>query len=340
MSLVDYGGCLHIHSRHSDGTGTVPEIMAAARDSGIDFIILTDHNRWFPEYQGWHDNLMVITGAELGHRSSGHVLAFPLASSSRVPKSSDLELLEFVKREGAAGFIAHPFTPAKPWFGIGSRIWREWDTDLYDGIELWTYMYDWIEEVGYRNLAGSLKSPEELISGPFSRTLEKWDELTRKRPVVAIGGLDAHAKIGAGSLSLKLPSYGYLFKTLRTRVLLEKPFTGEYRDDSKELCRAVARGHCYLGYDLLASSAGFRWQAQTEKESFIMGDLVPSSARRLQLEAVLPREGELVLIRNGREIKRKIDSRLKWETNRRGVYRVEVYLNGAPWIFSNPVYWY
>ena len=37
-------GALHIHSRYSDGTGTIEEILSAARGAGLDFVVLTDHD--------------------------------------------------------------------------------------------------------------------------------------------------------------------------------------------------------------------------------------------------------------------------------------------------------
>ena len=36
-------GAYHIHSRASDGTGTIPDIAAAAARAGLQFIIVTDH---------------------------------------------------------------------------------------------------------------------------------------------------------------------------------------------------------------------------------------------------------------------------------------------------------
>ncbi|GAA4897876.1 PHP domain-containing protein [Stackebrandtia albiflava] len=37
-------GDLHCHSHHSDGTGSVPELAAAAVSAGLDFLAVTDHN--------------------------------------------------------------------------------------------------------------------------------------------------------------------------------------------------------------------------------------------------------------------------------------------------------
>ena len=42
--MHEYVGALHIHSVYSDGTGTVKEIINYAREVGLDYLILTDHN--------------------------------------------------------------------------------------------------------------------------------------------------------------------------------------------------------------------------------------------------------------------------------------------------------
>jgi nitrogenase molybdenum-iron protein alpha/beta subunit len=43
----DYKGAIHVHSTYSDGTGTVEEIMQAANEAGLDFVVITTtHDRW------------------------------------------------------------------------------------------------------------------------------------------------------------------------------------------------------------------------------------------------------------------------------------------------------
>jgi hypothetical protein len=39
-----YRGDLHAHTRHSDGTWDVSDLLREARDAGLDFVALTDHN--------------------------------------------------------------------------------------------------------------------------------------------------------------------------------------------------------------------------------------------------------------------------------------------------------
>ncbi|MCB0113051.1 MAG: CehA/McbA family metallohydrolase, partial [Caldilineaceae bacterium] len=63
-----YRGELHCHTRHSDGHWDVADLVAAARDMGLDFITLTDHNTVSPlgeMAQMGGDGLLTLGGMEL-----------------------------------------------------------------------------------------------------------------------------------------------------------------------------------------------------------------------------------------------------------------------------------
>jgi len=51
-----------------------------------------------------------------------------------------------------------------------------------------------------------------------------------------------------------------------------------------------------------------------------------------------PFKGEIKLIKNGKVIVRKNDKFLEYFVEEKGNYRVEVYFNNKPWIFSNFLY--
>ncbi len=40
----DYKGAIHIHSRYSDGSGSLQEIVKSANLAGLDYLIITDHH--------------------------------------------------------------------------------------------------------------------------------------------------------------------------------------------------------------------------------------------------------------------------------------------------------
>src|SRR5437660_874593 len=43
-AYVDLTCVVHVHSTHSDGTGTVAQIARAAQRAGVDVVLLTDHD--------------------------------------------------------------------------------------------------------------------------------------------------------------------------------------------------------------------------------------------------------------------------------------------------------
>ncbi len=74
---------LHTHTLHSDGTDTPTQLIAAAREAGLDVVGLTDHDT----IAGWNEaaeaargsGLTLVRGAEISTRADGisvHVLSY------------------------------------------------------------------------------------------------------------------------------------------------------------------------------------------------------------------------------------------------------------------------
>ncbi|RMD98649.1 MAG: hypothetical protein D6814_07100, partial [Calditrichaeota bacterium] len=69
-------GAIHIHSRHSDGSGTLRTIARAARANHLDFIWLSDHNTLaLKDSQNAIQQPLILVGSELSLRP-GHLLEF------------------------------------------------------------------------------------------------------------------------------------------------------------------------------------------------------------------------------------------------------------------------
>jgi hypothetical protein len=104
---------------------------------------------------------------------------------------------------------------------------------------------------------------------------------------------------------------------------------------------ALAKGHCYIGYDLPAPTRGFCFSAQGREINAIMGDEIFSSAP-VTLQAKLPSTARMQLLKNGKVIKSTVDKTLTYITDGPGVYRIEAYTHFLGkmrgWIFSNPIY--
>src|SRR5919109_3155835 len=66
LTMRYYPGALHMHTTYSDGTGTVDEVIQAARDAGLRWIVITDHDTLEGRpFEGWRNDVLVIVGHEI-----------------------------------------------------------------------------------------------------------------------------------------------------------------------------------------------------------------------------------------------------------------------------------
>ncbi|HNM38546.1 MAG TPA: hypothetical protein PKI33_15855, partial [Anaerolineales bacterium] len=125
-------------------------------------------------------------------------------------------------------------------------------------------------------------------------------------------------------------------------ALLSGPLTGDVTSDRALIYKAFAAGHCFVGYDLPAPTKGFRFSAQGQNESVIMGDEI-SGKNGVTLQAKFPFAAEIILYKDGLPLQTwKNQQACTHITTEPGVYRVEAYRNylgkRRGWIYSNPIY--
>lgn len=344
--MFEYSGAIHIHSIFSDGTGEVPQIAKYADEVGLDFILLTDHNtlRAFDEgYEKWYGNTLFLVGCEINDKENkNHYLAFGIeeAFTTRTPAK---KYVAKVKEFGGIGFLAHPHEkrkhkehPAYPWI--------EWDTEDFTGIEIWNHMSEWVENLTEENKYRSFLHPLKSIDKPPKETLKLWDELNLKRKVVGIGGIDAHAhKYNLlGFMEVEIFPYKVLFKSIRTHILLEQALKkGKSQKDIEtakwQIYDALKDGKCFVANDYVAESKGFRFYAEVNTKKYQMGDTVPAN-KNITIHILLPGvEGEIRLFRNGQSVDSESGMGAEFLIDKKGAYRVEVYHQNKPWIYSNHI---
>lgn len=345
--MFEYIGAMHMHSVYSDGSGEVLDIVKDASDVGLDYIILTDHNTLRAKkegYEGWHGRTLLLVGCEINDRQNkNHYLAFGInqAFSTRL---SAAEYVQKVKEAGGIGFIAHPHEKRTHMKEHPSYPWIDWDVDGYNGIEIWNHMSEWMENLTEQNKYQSFLHPLKTIIAPQKKTLKLWDELNLKRKVVGIGGVDAHAhKYNLlGFLEVEIFPYKVLFKSIRTHILseeeLKKGRSVEALEKAKWLVySALERGLCFIANDYHGDSRGFKFFAEANKNTYQMGEKINRTSN-VKLHIIVPKsKAEIKLIRNGRIIESWEGHEISFNANSKGVYRVEAYLNGKAWIFSNHI---
>jgi hypothetical protein len=342
----EYTGNIHMHTRSSDGSGTHAELAQAAQMAGLDFLIVTDHNILIRSAEGRYGSVLMLIGEEVHdpdrNPEGNHLLCLGIQKEVTRWRKDPQLLIQAVVGQGGLAFLAHPDERSTHF--LPKRFpWHNWEVTGYTGIELWNYLSEFR---GYAsNLVRALliaKAPFLLTTGPLPETLERWDQLTRQRPIVALGGSDAHAfSVRLGPWNFTILPYELCFRAVNTHILVPEPLTGEITHDRALILDALRQGHCWIGYDLLATTIGFRFLARQPSASAIMGDTLPAG-ERTSFEVYLPRPGLIRLLRDGQIIASAYDRELCFTSGQPGVYRVEVYRRAwgrrRGWIFSNPIY--
>jgi predicted metal-dependent phosphoesterase TrpH len=344
---------LHMHTPYSDGHGSHHDIAQAALKTGLDVVITTDHNvlvNGFDGYyqEGQHKVLMLVSEEvhdQARQPQKNHMLVVGANRELATFAPDPQNLIDQVKLAGGLSFLAHPIDPALPLFHEDDLSWVSWDIHGFTGIELWNGFSEF-KSVIHSYLHGFWFAffPESIARGPFPKTLQLWDSLLAKgERVVAVGGSDAHAlPMKLGPFHRTIFPYEYHFQCVNNHLLTPTSLSGDLPADRRMVLQALQQGHTFVGYDLPASTKGFRFSATTEDKTAIMGDELEFD-NGVTLQFRLPRQAECRLIKDGAVIQEWTGKEAgTYITKDSGVYRVEAYIEflgrRRGWIFSNPIY--
>ncbi len=344
-------GVIHVHTKASDGSGTVAEVMAAAEQAHLTFVAITDHNVAMTASELAEDppSLPIISGEELG-TNAGHFLALGIPPSWVEPKTNDdRQLLAAAGAVGAFRVLAHPFHPHTPW--------TDWKTDDFDGMEIWNEDAAWRQSSVFSLLDALLLYSENdrlalvrLATTP-EKNFAKWDEVLRQRPVAGICAADTHARVRLGSgHDWKFPGYAPSLAVAREHVLLP-PDAGSGHPEiasASELVDALRHGHSFCGLDSLYPADGFSLRVTSGSLSGGPGDALPW-AGSAHLQITTPASPSMPLIkifRDGQKIDEQQAANIDEPISGPGRYRTEVFLpqpgvfgwrRWTLWVFTNPV---
>jgi hypothetical protein len=335
--MHDLACVVHLHSTYSDGTGTVKQIIRAARRAGADVVLLTDHDTLAAKHhgeEGWHGDVLLLVGEEVSPRRRNHYLALAIDEEIDHSRLDAAGICAAVRDAGGFGFAAHPFSEGSKRFKRAAAMpFEALDCDALHGIELWSFVNDTGEAIAsVAEMARFLLAPGRALADPPERNMRAWDELCRTRRIVAIGGLDAHQygkRIGP-VVPLRLMSYRRSFRFIRTHVLCDGP------PDREQVYAALRSGRCYIAVDSIAPAKGFSFEA----DDLPMGAEAPAGRRTLT--ARTPADARLRVLRDGVEIANGVGLSLEATVEEPGVYRVEATRRSKgrerTWILSNPIY--
>jgi hypothetical protein len=347
-------GAFHIHTTRSDGALDKSQVAAAAARAGMQFAIFTDHGDGTrpPDPPAYIDGVLCMDGVEIS-TNGGHYVALGMAPAPYPLGGEADAVAEDVARLGGFGVAAHPISER------GALSWSDWSVPI-DGLEWLSADSEWRDESRWRlsrafvdylwRPAGALAS---ILDRPVA-ALARWDVLTARRRVVGLAGHDAHGGIGSESPNAKgrrvhVPSYESSFRTFGVYVTLPTFTTPNPADHADVLIRALREGAVFTAIDAVAAPAALEFRAEAADGITVhSGGIVPDGSDRVRftVRAAVPAGATITLLRGGTPVAQGDGGALEHTDDRRGAYRVEVSVRGAPgtpsvpWLVSNPIYWF
>lgn len=335
-------GAIHIHTLHSDGTGGLKEVVRAAKKAGLEWIVITDHNKMVVQ-EGMYDGVCVIVGEEISPQDGDHYLAFDIKTPVSCD-SSPQEYIDKVKEQGGFGFIAHPDESKTRKNSYKSLGWTDWETKGFEGLEIWNYMSNWADGYREKNPVNAVNSYlfRNNITGPTKKTLDWWDNLNNENShiVPAIGGSDAHAfNIRRAFVTVKIFPYKSTFGKVTNFLNLDSPLSEDFESCKKAILNSIKTGRNIIlnrGLKRGGKCACPVFYIQNRYEQVYSGASIGlDNCSKLVIE--LPRKAEIKVIHNGEIVLQSRVKQIELENLKIGKYRFEAYYKGTPWIFSNPI---
>jgi hypothetical protein len=323
-------GAWHAHTTRSDGRGTLDEVVAAARDAGLAFVVVTDHDVVTPSEQGWRDGVLVIEGQESSTRL-GHVVVLGLDRPlSREERAGDP--LRTIEAEGGRAVLAHPLHPLRPFRGFDEQL-------PWIGFEIFSNDTSWHEALADRAFVriglGVLRLPWDGgravldLAAPPVRELARFDEERararaagdRRRARALFCSADAHG----------YPSYRAAFRAVTMHVPVRP--TGDAAADARAVTDALLDGSatCVLEARGPVARVRFTGGKDAALDLDAPGGAADASARLIREGAVVA-ERPLALAPGPNHVPL---APLCGGACPPGDYRIELWRAGAPWLFTN-----
>lgn len=336
----EYAGVIHIHSTESDGSQPIRKIISFGQETGLDFLMFTDHMNLRPYHQGlegWYENTLAIMGYEIqDSNNKNHYLVFGVKDVLPGELIAS-EYVKGVKGEGGLGIIAHPDEIRHSLPKYPSYPWTAWEAEGFDGIEIWNQMSEWLEKLTRFNQLKMVLSPRRVLDSPTRRILKKWDELSIKRKVVGIGGVDAHAHpYKIGPFRITIFPYKVQFKSIRTHVLLDEPLSSDFVKAKGQIFTALRNCNVFASNFRRGDAKGFAFYAQSKNGITKIGEEIDIQ-QEVKLRVKTTQKSQIKLLCDGKVIAEAKGKTLDYTPEVKGNFRVEVYRRKRGWIFSNHI---
>jgi len=318
-----FKGIYHLHTRFShDSKAELRDIAHIAREIGAEFVVVTDHNNMdakdhYPKLQ-LEEPPLFIFGDEVSV-TEGHLVVLGVPEAP--PELDTAALIDWVHEKGGYAFLAHPFSPKNPW--------KSWEVDTWDGFEVF-------------NFADNIRTSDwgDVIDSYFSHDSEKLMENTQrisdryrdlwhqheaaKRKFAILAATDAHLKRSTHQFETALKSVA--------QYVWAEELTPE------AVIEALGQGRSYFVFEKEPSAKQFSFIAEKDGEFFYVPGEEVSLEDGMNLHVKLPVSAHIYLLRDGDIILDQESEELSYPLSEPGAYRVEIELEGEPWIYTNSIY--
>lgn len=304
---VLWRGAYHVHSTHSDGSGTPESIAAAAAAAGLDFVILTDHGdaTRVPSPPRVVEGVLLIDAVEIS-TDDGHYVALDLPQAPYPLAGEGRAVADDVRRLGGIGILAHPDSP-RP-----ALAWHDRSADA-DGYEWFNADTTWRGASTPQVLAHLFTYPSNAPGalaalGRYPAALFADRDVPGRRPQVALAAVDAHARIGwqrqadpleGGTTLATFPSYRAMFGTVGVMVpWLDGAPSGEPGRDTRAVLRAIRDRLAYTAVFSMAAPSWLTLDLEGPLAGSTPGPDIAGTAT-LAVRSNAPDDATIRLLRNG-----------------------------------------
>jgi acetyl esterase/lipase len=312
----DYRALLHIHAEDADHTkGTRPEVLRAAKATGVSVILFTDHRGPKPNtWSGIREGVLLIPGSE-----DDHLLRFPGAGGD-LRFLSHLEETPDAKSDGFQGMeIYNRHSDAKD-----EKAFDDYFRAAIKNPVEWATLAK--REAAY---------PDEIFGAGtdyWPSFFAYWDRETSAHPFTGIAANDSHQNQIFNGVTFD--PYEVSFRSVSTHILARELTEAAIRE-------SLRAGRVYVAHDWLCDPTGFSFVANNNNGVYDMGDRTPMIART-RLQATLPVAASLKVLHKGAIVAEATDSQIAFTPTEPGAYRLEAWLpidgEMRPWVYSNPIY--
>lgn len=343
-------GVIHVHTRRSDGTGTLDDVAAAAARDGLKFVIVSDHGDGTrsPESPSYRDGVLMIDAVEVS-TDDGDLVALGMARTPYPLGGEGRDVVEDINRLGGMSIVAHP---------VSKKHWADWTTP-FDGLEWLNGDGEWHDEPRLTLMRALLTYPLRPIEtlGRFldrsDSVFQRWDTLARRRRVVAVAASDAHARLTSsnttepyeGRTFVRAPGYQTAFETFSV-VIPQLRLSRDANDDARRVVEEIRRGHVFSAVDALATPAAVLFTATSGSQTAIGGDVLALEGPvSIHVASNAPGRSTISLFKDGEPVASSTQATLDYSAPATpAVYRAEIGLEHAagnppvPWVVTNPIY--